>query len=176
MAGTQIDRMDLKTAANLAQLVGLVTIVGGGGAFLLQMRHANRQRADQAAIEMVRSLQGPGFIDEVYPLLDHATLTAEQVRADPALQRSALHAVLIFETLGVMVYERVLRLEVLDRMFGGFIRSIWQKLQPWVQDERRRTGIQNHAEWLEWLADQLAGHPEPSKKSGAHVAYRSWQP
>lgn len=168
--------MDLDTAANLAQLVGLAAIVGGGGVALFQMRQAQRQRADQAAIEMVRSLQGPGVIDEIYPLLDFPSLTADQVHADPVLARRAVHSVFLLEILGVMVYERVLRLEVLDRMFGGFIRTIWQKLKPWVEDERRRTGIVNHAEWTEWLADQLANHPEPSKPVGAHVAYRSWKP
>lgn len=168
--------MDLDTAANLAQIVGLATIVGGGGVALFQMRHAHRQRADQAAIEMVRSLQGPGVIDEIYPILDYPSLTAEQVNADAVLKRRALHSVFLIEILGIMVYERVLRLEVLDRMFGGFIRTVWQKLKPWVEDERRRTGVGNHAEWTEWLANQLANHPEASKPVGAHVAYRSWKP
>ena len=168
--------MDLDTAANIAQIVGLATIVGGGGVALFQMRHAHRQRADQAAMEMVRSLQDPGVIDEIYPLLDYASLTAEQVNADAALRRRAIHSVFLLESLGIMVYERVLRLDVLDRLFGGFIRAVWQRLKPWVEDERRRTGIVNHAEWTEWLATQLANHPEPSKPVGAHVAYRSWKP
>lgn len=168
--------MDLATAANLAQIVGLATIVGGGGVALVQMRQANRQRADQAAIEMVRSFQGPDVIDEMYKFLSFPSLTADQVRADPDLERAALHSVFVIETLGVMVFERVLPLHVLDRMMGGFIRTIWQRLKPWVDDERRRTGVVNHAEWTEWLADQLAAHPEPSKQVGAQVAYRSWKP
>lgn len=168
--------MDLATWANLAEVAGLVTILGGGAVALVQMRHWQQQRADQAAIEMLRSLQGPEVIDEMYVLLGYADLTPDQVRADPRLERAALHAVFIFETLGVMVFERTLRLEVLDRMFGGFIRSIWQKLKPWVEDERQRTGVQNHAEWTQWLAEQLVANPEASKAVGAHVAYRSWKP
>lgn len=168
--------MDLGTAADLAQIVGLTTLVGGGGMALAQMRHAHRQRADQAAFEMLRSLQSPGVIDEIYPLLDYPPLTAEQVHADPVLKRRALHSVFVIENLGIMVYERVLRLAVLDRTFGGFIRAVWQRLKPWVEEERRRTGIVNYAEWTEWLANQLADHPEPSKQVGAHVAYRSWKP
>jgi hypothetical protein len=168
--------MDLATWANIAEVAGLLTLLGGGGVALVQMHNANRQRADQAAIEMVRSLQGPKVIDEMYVLLDHADLTPAQVRADPRLERAALHAVFVFETLGVMVYERTLRLHVLDRMMGGFIRAIWQKVKPWVEDERQRTGVINHGEWTQWLAEQLLAHPEPSKQTGAYVAYRSWQP
>lgn len=168
--------MDLETAANLAQIFGLATIVGGGGLALFQMFYAQRQRADQAAIETVRSLQAPELIDELYFLLGYETLGIDQIRGDPKLQRAALHAVFLFDTLGVMVYERVVPLEVLDRMFGGFIRTIWQKLQPWVEAERTRTGVVNHAEWGQWLAEQLAAHPEPSKATGAHVAYRAWKP
>jgi hypothetical protein len=168
--------MDLATWADIAEVAGLVAILGGGGLALLQMRNAHRQRADQAAIEMVRSLQGPELIDEMYVFLDHPSLTPAQVRADPRLEQAAIHAIFVFETLGIMVYERTLRLAVLDRMLGGFIRSIWQRIQPWVEDERQRTGVVNHAEWTEWLVDQLMAHPEPSKKVGAYVAYRSWKP
>lgn len=168
--------MDLATAANWAQIIGLATIIGGGAFALFQIRQAHRLRADQAAIEMIRSLQGPEVIDEMYEFLNHPDLTPAEIRANPQLVRAALHAIFVLETLGVMVHERVLRLDVLDRMFGGFIRNIWQKLKPWVEDERQRTGIVNHAEWVEWLSDQLAAHPEPSKHLGAYVAYRSWKP
>jgi hypothetical protein len=168
--------MDLSTAANWAQIISLVTIVGGGGFALFQIRQSNRLRADQAAIEMIRSLQGPEVIDEMYQFLNHANLTAAQIRSNPALERAALHSVFVLETLGVMVHERVLRLDVLDRMFGGFIRHVWAKIRPWAQEERRRTGVINHAEWVEWLVDQLTAHPDPSKPVGAYVAYRAWKP
>jgi len=168
--------MDLATAADLAQVAGLVAILGGGIVALVQIRHARQQRADQAAIEMVHTLQTPELIDDMLRILRLHEPSAETIRNDAAVERAALHTIFAAELLGCMVFERVIRLEVLDRVCGGFVRGSWARLRPWVEEERARTGIVNLAEWFEWLDGQLRQHPEASKAVGAHVVYRSWRP
>jgi hypothetical protein len=75
-----------------------------------------------------------------------------------------------------MVFERVIRLDVLDRLLGGFVRALWSRLSPWIEDERARTGVPNLGEWFEWLVLQMQAHPEPSKSAGAARHYRDWRP
>jgi hypothetical protein len=61
---------------------------------------------------------------------------------------------------------------------GGTVRLAWRKLQPYVEEERRRSGSQKTFEWFQWLALQLERY-SPGKTSlevGAYEAYRDWKP
>src|SRR5439155_27194467 len=53
-----------------------------------------------------------------------------------------------------------------------------RKLEPYVEEERRRSGSQKTFEWFQWLAIQLERH-SPGKTNlqvGAQEAYRDWRP
>jgi hypothetical protein len=73
---------------------------------------------------------------------------------------------------GAIVYEGVVDLHTLDRMHGGWIRACWLRLHRWIEAERANTGNASTGEWWQWLYQRLEADPDPSKKLGAHVAYR----
>lgn len=82
------------------------------------------------------------------------------------------------EGLGYSVYARVVPLRVVADLMGGTVRLAWRKLQPYVDEERQRSGSQKTFEWFPWLAGQLQRH-SPGKTSlpvGAYEAYRDWKP
>jgi hypothetical protein len=53
--------MDLNTLANLAEIIGVVTIVGGLWFAVIELMNARRQRRDMATIELVRVFDNPEF-------------------------------------------------------------------------------------------------------------------
>jgi hypothetical protein len=54
-------RMDLNTLANLAEIIGVVTIVGGLWFAVIELMNARRQRRDMATIELARVFDNPEF-------------------------------------------------------------------------------------------------------------------
>ena len=61
---------DLTTLANLAEIFGAATVITGVIIGVVQIHHYRRQRAELAAIELVRSFQNPEFIHAMRIILD----------------------------------------------------------------------------------------------------------
>jgi hypothetical protein len=81
-----------------------------------------------------------------------------------------------YEFLGNLVYQRMVPLETLDLLVGGAIRACWRRLAPYIKQQRSEHGLENIAEWYQWLADRLEKHGRKDKALGAHVVSKDWQP
>ena len=84
----------------------------------------------------------------------------------------------IMEGIGYSVFARIVPLSVADDLVGGMARVAWRKFEPFVTDERQRTGTQKSWEWFQWLAETLDRHSQgkTNLQTGAQVAYRDWKP
>ena len=162
--------MDLAVVLNL---ITTVAIVAGVGFALIQLRQEFRHRRDQAAVDIVRTVQTQEVrraVERVLKLPDNAD--PQVIRADPELLEAALAVDSACEMWGSMVFEGAVDLHVLDRMVGGWVRGSWGRLRRWIEDERVTNRSANVGEWWQWLNDQLLANPDPGKALGAHVSYR----
>ena len=105
-------------------------------------------------------------------------VTVVQVEADPRVLEAALKIATIMEGIGYSVFARIVPLTVADDLVGGMARVAWRRFQPFVEEERIRTGTQKSWEWFQWLAEQLDRHgaSRPNLRTGAFVAHRDWNP
>jgi hypothetical protein len=168
--------VDLSTLANVATALAVFTAVAFG---LLEARRARRERAERAAFAAVQAILTPEWMKSmivVHNIPDGSSAPA--IEAD-ARALAAVQAIgVILEGLGYSVYARIVPLQVVGDLMGGTVRLAWRKVQPYVEEERRRSGSQKTFEWFEWLATQLERY-SPGKTNleiGAHQAYRDWKP
>jgi hypothetical protein len=168
--------MDLATIANVATALTLIAGVSFG---LVEAQRSRRARQERAAFTAVQAILTPEWMKSmivVHSIPDGSGASA--IEAD-ARVLDAAHAVgVILEGLGYSVYARLVPLHVVGDLMGGTVRLAWRKLQPYVEDERRRSGSQKTFEWFQWLAAQLERY-SPGKTNlqvGAHEAYRDWKP
>lgn len=168
--------MDLSTAADLVQIVGGVTIVGGILFGVIQLRHFERQRRDASAQIFVQQWTGERLrdLDLVYALPDAAP--PELVERDPETRRAADAIYVNFEQLGLLVHSRTFDIRTANEWAGGAVRVSWRKLRPWIEAKRARAGSERPGEWFQWLAERLAELPARDETVGAHVAHRTWKP
>ena len=162
----------LGSIANIASAVSVLVAMGLG---FLQIRQMRKTRALFTSGELVHTIQTPEFSNAV-----RLVMTLPD-RADPALiaeDPEMLGAVLslshTYESLGVLVFHRIVPLHLVDDLMGGYIRGSWVKLQPFVEYQRAAVGI-FYGEWMQWLAERMIESPSPGKKVGAHIAHRKWR-
>lgn len=163
--------------ATLANVVSAVTVLVAVVFGSLQIRQMSKTRALFTSAELVRTMLTPEFAHNVRTVLtlpDHA---------DPALivkQAEMSTAVLqlshVFESIGVLVYYRILPLHLVDDLMGGYIRQIWRKVRPHVEVQRKELSIVSYGEWMQWLAERMDESPSPGKTVGAHLSHRKWRP
>ena len=168
--------MDLSTVANVATALTVITGVGFG---LVEAQRSRRARQERAAYAAVQALLSPEWMKSmivVHSIPDGSSASAIEANADVL---NAAHSVgIILEGLGYSVYARIVPLRVAADLVGGTVRLAWRKLEPYIKEERRRSGSQKTFEWFQWLAIQLERH-SPGKTNlqvGAQEAYRDWKP
>src|SRR5258708_3590852 len=158
--------------SNILSLLSTLALVAAVAFAALQVRQSNRNRMDQAAIEVVRSTLSEGWENAIGPVMRLATPADGHL--DPAQEGAATAIALRLETLGYLVYRRMVSLDLVDELHGGITRLAWARLGPWVMNGRRDSGNEKAYEWFQWLAERLADRgPSPTP---AYVAHRNWRP
>ena len=162
------------------QLVASLTVVVALVFGTLTIRQWHRTRYLTAAAELVRTMQTPEFTRSIARIVDLdegvATKNAtERLLADREVM-SALYAIThVFESLGVLVYHRLLPLHLVDHLCGGYVRASWKRVKPIVLARRETVGAM-FGEWYQWLAERIDQYPAPGKTVGAPIAFKDWRP
>jgi hypothetical protein len=167
--------MDLNTIANVSTAVAVAMALVFG---VIQVRQANRKRADSLVLEALRFAQSPELSRAMALVLELPEgMTLEQLAAQPKEVREAVALVdYTLETLGWMVHRRMVPLRDLDDLMGGVIRAAWKRLHRVAEERRALAGRPNEFEWLQWLDERLEENPNPAKPAGLHVSYKDWRP
>lgn len=170
--------MDLGTLANLAEVLGGITIVGGAAFGLVQLREFRAQRRQAVAVEISRTFQSPELvraINLVRSLPDG--LSASELRArGAAYEDAALMVALTHETIALLVFERLASFRMVRELTGGMVLVTHRKLEGWVRDVREDQAQPSWAEWYQWLCEQLERDAATKESSPAHVRYAGWRP
>jgi len=152
----EIEQM-LQEVALWAEMLGGLAVIGGILFGIVQLRLIQRQRADRAAVEVVRSMLTEHFPSS-YRLLNHlpdGVSAAEIRRRGPEYEEAVFRIATVFETLGYMVYTGVVPLPVVRDLVGGVALAMWGKLDRWRTEVMEMEGQGRVVEWYEWLVHRL---------------------
>ena len=167
--------MDLNTFANLAEVIGATVLIGSVAFAIVQLAHFRRQRADMAAVELVRSFQTPEFAHALRLILSLPDgVTAEKMREDPKYEDAAMLISLTLESVGIMVHRRITSLELVWELMGGVVLAAWRKMSVWASHQREEQGVEKFDEWIQWLCDQMERYQQG--RDPAYTKYRDWNP
>ena len=169
--------LDLNTLANLAEIIGVLIVIGGFTFAVLQIREFQKQRKETAAIELVRSFQNPQFARALLLLLSlPPDCSAEELRRRPEHEEAAMLVSLTLESVAIMVHHRIVPLRTVWELMGGVTQTCWNRMGDWVQAIRREQGNPKFDEWLEWLANQMRRIDERRGAEPAILQYEGWRP
>ena len=168
---------DLATLANLAEIAGSLTIVGGAAFGLAQLREFREQRRQAVAVELLRAFHAPqlaGAVSRIRELPDGAS--AELVRAGGReLEQAAVMISTTYETIGLLVFREMASFSLVRELTGGLAVVMWRRLAGWTEAVRREQAQPSWAEWFQWLVEQLereGGHKEAHPAYARHAGWR----
>jgi hypothetical protein len=168
--------VDWNLYANIAEIIGALTIVGGAVFGIIQLVEFRGQRRDLVAVELMRSFYNPEFsraVTLIRALPDDVSAAELRARSDDH-ERAALMVAMMYETMGLLVFRRIASFQLAQELTGGLIVVLWRKLGRWVATVRDEQSHPRFAEWFEWLAVQF-GMPD-NVSAPAYVAFRDWKP
>jgi hypothetical protein len=158
------------------QLVGQVSLVVAAGVAVYQLLQLRQRRSHEEALQVITGLNTTEF-RTAFNLVNELPLgaTPQQVRdAGPAMEHAAGAVMMTFETLGVLVHNRVVPIDLVDQVIGGFLRESWRRLGNYVEWKRKAIGYARWGEWYQWLFEHLA--TDQRRAEGAYTAFKDWKP
>ena len=168
--------MDLGTISSISQIIGTVTIVGGTVFGLVQLWEMKKQRRDAVAGELMRSFMDAHLADAITVLrgLPDGVSAEELRRAGPEAEKAAVLVCTTFETMGLLVFQRIAPFTFVTELAGGITVVMWHKLGPWLTQIRIEQSQPSWAEWFQWLAQQCERHKD--QREPAYLKHVDWIP
>jgi hypothetical protein len=170
--------MELNTLANLAEITGVLIVIGGLWFAVVQLLHYRQQRRDMAAIELARSFQNPAFAQALRLVLSLPDgIRAQELRQrDASYENAALQVSLTLESVAIMVHRRIVDLDVVWELMGGVLLDSWEKLRFWVEDVRAEQHQEKFDEWIQWLSEQMRRRKVETGAQPAYRLHKDWNP
>jgi hypothetical protein len=170
--------MELSTLANLAEIIGVIIVIGGLWFAVVQLLHYRQQRRDMAAIELARSFQNPAFAQALRLVLSLPDgIRAQELRErDPTYENAAIQVSLTLESVAVMVHRHIVDLDVVWDLMGGILLDAWGKLSAWAGDVRTEQRQEKFDEWIQWLAEQMRRRKVETGALPAYRLHEDWNP
>ena len=167
----------LSTLANMAEILGVIIVIGGLYFAVLQMRQIRQQRRELAAIELFRFFGSPKFT-QAYQIVLHLPdgLSAGEIRSKQAnLEDAVMLISSTMENIGVMTFQRIVPFVIVNNLVGSSVIILWRKLENWAIALRDELGDEAAFEWFQWLAERLADY-QPRDPRPAYEAHKDWIP
>lgn len=145
---------------------------------IIQLRQYNARRRWESALALVHSFQTPAFataLELLFRMPDG--LSRREVEEWVGDDRTSVMLLIsTWESLGILVHQGELDLDLVDDFFSGPIAVTWRKLQRYVEEIRRDENRETFSEWAQWLAERMRERETVGPPVPAHVAHRVWRP
>ncbi len=140
--------------ANLALTLSFIVALIFG---IAQVRAAGRDRRERLTLETLRAFQTREFAELIrYVGWRDMPKTIEELGALPDQEQFLLIQFgQEMESLGMMVAERVIDIDLVDKTLGSFVTTSWEKLKSLYLDIRVKREDPFMSEYYQWLAERI---------------------
>lgn len=170
--------VDLGTAANVAEILGAVTVVGAALFAFVELREMRHSRRQQTAWDTINSTLKWEYHQAIRVLMDLPGGWEEQPLSDlPDEQREAvLYVYQQVENLGVLVHEGIVGLDIAVRAYGTGLKGVWRTLGPFIERQREQDPL--FGAHFEWLLGEIERREEALElpRGEAPRVSRPWNP
>ena len=81
----------------------------------------------------------------------------------------------IFESIGILVFQNEITMDMVDAVYSGPIDLAWKKLETYVSEVREAHQRETLFEWFQWLAERMRDRESSAPPVPAHIAHREWK-
>jgi len=139
--------------ANVALTLSFIVAVVFG---ITQVRAASRDRRERLTLEALRNFETRDFAELMQYINSHTLPSSRKdLRALPANEQVIfVEFAQQMETLGILVAEKLIDMDLVDRTLGSFVSTSWEKYKTFVFGLRETDPFL--AEYFQWLAERIS--------------------
>ena len=147
---TDLITMIANIALALSFMVGLIFGIA-------QVKTAARDRRERLTIQTVHDFQSREFVDLMQFVLNaqmpvnREGMQALSVKEQTDLMQFAQQ----MESLGILVAEKLINIDLVDKTLGSFVTTSWEKYKTLFLNIREVTPDPYLGEYFQWLAERI---------------------
>jgi len=149
--------MDSKTITDIANIALALSLIVGLIFGIAQVRVAARDRRERLTLEMLRQFQTREFAELLFFISSQdmpATRDAMQkLPADEQVMMIQFGQQM--ESLGMIVAERLIDINLVDKTLGSFVTTSWEKYKVLFLNIRETQSDPFLGEYFQWLAEKI---------------------
>jgi hypothetical protein len=140
--------------ANLALTLSFIVALVFG---IFQVQAARRDRSERLTLDTLRNFQTRDFAELMQHVNSHhlPANRNEWNRTPAAEQVIFLQFAQEMESLGLLVAENLIDIDLVDKTIGSLVSTTWEKYKPMILDSRERLPDPFLAEYFQWLAEKI---------------------
>ena len=140
--------------ANIALTLSVIVAVIFG---IAQVKTSNQDRRERLTLDTLRSFQTREFAEMLnYINTIKIPYTSEEWLKWPKEdQIRIVHLSQQMESLGLLLAERLINIDLVDKTLGSFVSTTWELYKPLIVDMREKNADPYLSEYFQWMAEQL---------------------
>ena len=144
----------IEIIANLALALSFIIGLIFG---LIQIKALGRDRKERLTLETLRNYQSHTFAELMFKInAAKIPKTFEEWRKLPDNDQILfLQFAQDMESLGILVAERLINMDLVDKTLGSFVVTSWEKYKNMFLDIREKQPDPFLGEYFQWLAEQI---------------------
>ena len=164
--------LSLSTIANIAEVIGAVSIISGFIFGWFQIRYFRAQQRDAVAINLMQTFYSDDLAEAIallIPVPEGVRLNELQSMGNEYV-KAATTVTTSFETMGILVFKEIATMDLVLDLAGGIVMTMTRKLRTCQNDMRETLQQPSWGEWFEWLGDQVT--KVKNANDPAHVKHK----
>ena len=139
--------------ANVALTLSFIVAVIFG---ITQVRAAARDRRERLTLESLRNFETREFAELMQYINSHKMpASRKELLALPVSEQVIfVQFAQQMETLGILVAEKLISMDLVDKTLGSFVSTSWEKYRTFVHSLRETDPFL--AEYFQWLAERIS--------------------
>ena len=141
---------------------------------IAQVRAAARDRRERLTLETLREFQAREFLDLMFFVINQEIPSFREVMLkQPAdTQINLMQFAQIMESLGILVAERLINIDLVDKSLGSFVVTSWDKYKVLFYDIREKAPDPYLGEYFQWLAEKIKKRMEMNPRKPFHESHK----
>lgn len=156
--------------ANISLALSLIVALIFG---IMEARSSDRERREALTLETLRTFETREFAELLQYVETHAMpkSRAELRALPPNEQVMFIQFSQQMENLGILVAERMIDIDLVDKTLGSFVSTTWRKIKPMAEQTRAEDREPFFSEYFQWLAELIDERLKTFPRQAFHEAH-----
>jgi hypothetical protein len=162
--------MTSELVALIANISLSLTFIVGLIFGIAQVKAAARDRRERLTLETLHNFQTREFAELLHYInTGNLPTTGKGLRELPANEQVFLIQFgQQMESLGMLVAEKFIDIDLVDKTLGSFVTTSWEKYKPVFQDIREKAPDPFLGEYFQWLAEKIDDRMKKNPRKPFH--------